>query len=244
MRNPSTFAAGPLATAALAIAQVPAGRLSNLFHVGVPVEQRSAGARGPLTPPNRTFAIWGPIFAANITYAVRAVRRDPGTAANRYAALAFLGNALWTLEAQFRGFTWRSVAIISATAGAAAAGFLGAERRGERLAANALGALAGWLTIAAAANVESTLIQTEGPEPAEVQDTRALVLAGAASAVGLSIAAAGRGNPFYAAALGWGLGGIALRSRREGRRALAGLAVAAAAGVALTTVVARSRRDP
>ena len=233
---------GPLVTAALAVAQVPVGRIANFAKIGVPIEERSRAVRGPLTPPNAAFAIWGPIFAANIAYAARAARRGGGTPANRFAALAFLGNTLWSLEAQLRGFTLRSVAIIIATGAAAAAGFLDAQRRGDRLAANALGALAGWISVAAAGNVESAVIQAEGREPAEVEDTRAVVLATVASGVGVGLALAGRGNRALAAAVGWGLGGVALRSRREGRQTLTAVAVSGVLAVALATVLA-SRND-
>ena len=215
--------------------------MANIAGVGVSIEKRSKAARGPLTPPNAAFAIWGPIFAATIAYAGRAAKHADASAANGWAALAFLGNTLWALEAQLRGLTWRSVAIIGATATAASAGFLQASRRGDRWAANALAGLSGWLTVATATNLESALIQAKGRPSPEIENTRALVLAGAASGVSVSLALLGRGNPFYAAAVGWGLGGVAVRSRREGRDALALVAAAGATAVALASLFSGNR---
>lgn len=229
-----------LTTAALSLAQIPAGRITAFLKVGVPIEQRSHANRGPLTPPDPAFSIWGPIFSGAIFYALRAARRDEDSAVNRWAGLAFLGNTLWELEAQLRGFTGASVAVIASTAAAASAAFLEAERRGERLAANTFAALAGWLTVASAVNVEATLIQKRGRASASAEEGRAVVLASGATGVGVSLALLGRGNPFLAAAMAWGLGGVALRSSREGRKTLAGVAIGGIAAVTLATLLART----
>lgn len=245
---PLTTRAVDVATVAAAAAQPLLGNLAAVTDRGRTIAARSDAVRGALTPPPWAFAIWAPIFLASGTAAVRqAIGRDAGSdttsATQVLAVLAYAGNSAWELEAQYRGLSPRSVGIIGTTLAAAAGGFVMAERRGvapgERLTANTLAALAGWLTLATAVNVESSLNARYGRPDPNIEDQRSLALATAASGVALGLAVAGRGNRYYLSAVGWGLGTVALRAGREGRGKLAGVAVAGLAAVAVASVLAR-----
>lgn len=108
-----------------------------------------------------------------------------------------------------------------------------------RFAANSIGPLAGWLTIAAAANLDSTLVETRGHLPRAVASRRSVALVTAASAAATAITVVTRGNSGYAAAAAWGLGGIVLRNQRESRPNVAAAAATGMCAVALATLLSR-----
>ena len=233
----------------LAVLQPIAGRLTELAGVGKSIEERSDATRGPITPAKGAFAIWGPLFAGNLWLAVKSFfgRRPASSAERRIAwlnSLAFAGNTGWSLQAQLGGLGWPSVAIITSSAAAATAGMLEAEAARPdteftRLAAHTTGPLAGWLTVATFANLDATLTATQGRPSPQRAEARAMALIGGASCVAVACALASKGNPGYAAAAGWGLGGIALRNVRERRPRVAAVAGAGVAGLLLATLAAR-----
>jgi hypothetical protein len=232
---------------ALAALQPLAGRLAQLTGYGVSIERRSEAAHGALTPANGAFAIWGPLFVANIALALRsfgsdAAREPAHRRIMRLNELAFAGNSAWSLQAQFRGLGWPSVAIIfgSATAAIAAtieAQSLAARSAFARFAALTTAPLAGWLTVASFANLDAALAAARASPKHESRHAAALgAAAGAATSV---IALATHGNLGYAAAAGWGLSGIALRNHREWRPAVVRTAAIGLAALAAATWVAR-----
>jgi len=102
-----------------------------------------------------------------------------------------------------------------------------------RAAAHAIAPLAGWLTLAAFANIEATLNET-GRRPRRREEARrALALLGGAQVAAAAIASASRGSPLYTAAVAWGLGGVVLRNLRAQNRV-----VAVAAGIGACAAVA------
>ncbi|MGH8189888.1 MAG: hypothetical protein ACREP2_00390 [Rhodanobacteraceae bacterium] len=236
---------------ALAALQPLAGRLAQITGRGASIEQRADAARGPVTPAKSAFAIWGALFAGNLALAVRSFfrgcREGP---ANKWIAwlssTAFAGNTAWSLQAQFAGLGWPSFGIISASAAAANAATILASRADEpsgfaRFAANTMGPLAGWLTVATFANLDSTLIATGGRASRADASRRAVALVGAASLTAAGMAVATRGNLGYAAASAWGLGGVLLRNQQEARPAVARVAAAGLCTVALATLWSRRR---
>lgn len=240
-----------LALLFLSIAQPVAGWLSHFTHRGKTIEERSDAAGGRVTPAKGAFAIWGPLFAGNVALAVRSFFRSRfETPLNRWiawlSATAFAGNTAWGVQAQFGGLGWPSFAIISASAIAASAATIASERAAmdtgfARLAANTTGPLAGWLTVATFANLESTLNETQGRLPERAATRRAVALVGAASAAATGMAIATRGNPGYAAAAAWGLGGVMLRNQRESRPEVATAATIGLCTVAVATLFCRRR---
>lgn len=234
---------------ALSLVQPVAGRLAQLTHRGVSIEERSDATRGPVTPAKGAFAIWGPLFAGNLALAVRSFfRRRFETPANKWIAwlsgAAFAGNTAWSVQAQFAGLGWPSFGIISGSALAASAATIAAETVADesgfaRVAALTTGPLAGWLTVATFANLDSTLTQTHGRLSEPAASRRAVALVGAASVAATGMAIATRGNLGYAGAAAWGLGGILLRNARESRPAVAATASVGLGAVAMATLLTR-----
>lgn len=234
---------------ALAVLQPIAGRLTELTGVGKSIEERSDDTRGPITPAKGAFAIWGPLFVGNLWLAWKSFfgGRSASRSERRIAwlnSLAFAGNTGWSLQAQFGGLGWPSVAIIATSAAAATAGLIEAETAQPdsgftRLAARTTGPLAGWLTVATFANLDATMTASHGRPSPKQAEKRAMLLIGAASGVAVACSLASKGNPGYAAAAGWGLRGIVLRNIRERRPRVAAIAGAGVAGVLLATLAAR-----
>lgn len=221
-----------VANLALASAQPLAAYVTKLTGRGVSEAERARAVDGPVSPAPGTFVIWLPLFATSIGHGARMVRwRDSRPLPRSVAWLmtaAYSCNTAWSLQAQLRGLGWPSVGIILAAAGSASAALIGAERRvgstgsassqalslEARAAARAIAPLAGWLTLAAFANIEATLNET-GRRPRQPQETRrALALLGGAVAAAAAITRASRGNRLYTAAVAWGLAGVGLRNAR------------------------------
>jgi hypothetical protein len=108
-----------------------------------------------------------------------------------------------------------------------------------RTAAGLLGPLAGWLTVASFANLDATLSARSVRRPSMA---RTYGLLGAASAAAAGLTVASRGNLGNTGAATWGLGGIAVRARRDHNRALAVAAAPGVLTVTATTFVGRQHR--
>ena len=240
-----------LALLSLSLAQPVAGWLAHFTGRGKTIEERSDAAGGMVTPAKGAFAIWGPLFAGNLALAVRSFFRHRfESPLNQWIAwlsgAAFAGNTAWGVQAQFGGLGWPSFGIIAGSAIAASAATVASECVAAdsgfaRVAANTTGPLAGWLTVATFANLDSTLNETQGRLSARAATRRAVVLVGAASAAATGMAIATRGNLGYAAASAWGLGGVVLRSKRESRTDVAMTAAIGLCAVAAATLFSRYR---
>lgn len=236
------------------LAQPLATQLHRATEIGRAETDETDAYAGPVTPAGGAFAIWLPLFIAGVVFSSGMSR--PGRhnhpdieKVEMLAATAFAADTAWTLQAQVRGLGWSSVALIGTAAGSAISAVLIASRHamadsGMRFAARWLGGLAGWLSVASFANLEATLNrQYRRPLPA-AEERRSARLVYAAGAVASLVTWMSRGNMPYAAAAGWGLGGIALRSRRESRRTVEIAAlVAGTAVVVVAAVQSRSRRS-
>lgn len=243
-----------IANLALASAQPLAAYVTKLTGRGVSEAERARAVDGPVSPAPGMFVIWLPLFATSIGHGARMARgRDSGPFPRTVAWLmtaTYSCNTAWSLQAQLRGLGWPSVGIILAAAGSASAALISAERLAAstgssasqalsleaRAATHAIAPLAGWLTLAAFANIEATLNAT-GRRPGEPRETRrALALLGGAVAAAAGITRASRGNRLYTAAVAWGLAGVALRNARARNPVVAtaaGIGACAALGAAV-----------
>lgn len=220
--------------------------------LGDPIQERSDAARTLITPAGWAFAIWGPLFAGSLAFAIYQAlpdQKDNGLLARIGwpAAGAFAAIGMWAVYTQFNALDLGSVAIILT-----ALAFLmtvyrrlvGLDRRftaGERWAAMLpLSALAAWLTAASIVNVAATLRYLGVGEP----DVWPLLAAAIVVVGGVIVSLAlwrGRGNPVYAAVFLWALLAI---NARGGQQASEVAYAAMAAGLLVIGVVLVKFRDP
>lgn len=236
--------------------------IGTLFGIGVfgtRVEEASGGSLSAtatmLAPAVRAFSIWSVIYAGLIGYVVwqwlpanAALPR--ARAIGWLAALTMVLNAAWLLVTQV-GWLWASVAIIVAlalslgvlvkrlTALPAAAGRGWAERI---LVDGSFGLYLGWASIATAANITATLVDSGVNPGRPVSDVLAVAVLAVAAGIGVLLAKALGGRLAVAAAMVWGLSWIAVgRLTTEPQSMLVGVAaVAAALVVAAATVLVRT----
>lgn len=233
--------------AALAVVQAALPALPRLIRRASTEQEQARPPEGPLTPPPGAFAIWGPLFATSLAYPLvrlrGADRRETGTA-DALVGLTFALNSLWSLNSQFRRLDALSVALIGAAATSATAAV---ERStsadpADRARAALVGPLAGWLTVATAANLEVAGNVHRG-RPRRAWETRraAGLLAAASALLGLQ-ARRNHGNLPFAAASGWGLAGILLKAGRERRTAVAVVALLGLTGLGASVLGGRTSR--
>ena len=220
-RKSSAFERSILQRAAVVIAvifQIGATFLPALG-IGEEIGSRSDATRTLVTPAGWAFAIWGPLFAGTVAFAIYqalpAQRRDDLLNSIAWpAAGAFLGNGLWAIYTQLYALSAISVLIIVFTLVclltvyrrlvAFRRDFVTAERW---LVVLPLSALTAWLTAATIVNVSASLkFYGVGSGQANIVLATGVVLVGgviASLAVGR-----GRGNPIYAAVFLWALTAI------------------------------------
>lgn len=261
--SPRVPAGGPALTAAptpadrlriglgllLALLQPPAGGFSALTGLGQPIGAMAAASRTAATPAGWAFAIWTPIFALSVAYcawqALPANRADPLARRAGWPLAACFGlNVLWMLLAQTTGNGWHLVAVIAGVAAFAAAAWLGLRARGDgagegagtrRLLRPLAGLLAGWVALAAFANVAGAARLGTGPG-GTAPAAGLVALAGLATA---ALAWRGRGDPWFAGAVLWGL--LAIAAVNGARPAVLAAAAGAALAVAAASWAARRR---
>jgi hypothetical protein len=236
-------------TLALAAAQPLSTRMAQWTGRGKGEIEQAAATEGPVTPAGWAFVIWVPLFAGSLAYAttdLRRVRAGQATsdAAGWWANAALVGNVAWSLNAQFRRLDEVSVALILGSASAATTSVAIAERdlAGEagRAASRYVGPLAGWLCVAAFANIETTRNLRRGrPEDGDAV-RRAVPLLVAAATVGSAAAVVVRGNPLFALAACWGQVGIAVKALQRRQNPVATAAAVGALAVATSSAIARS----
>ncbi|HEX8389732.1 MAG TPA: hypothetical protein VF636_11995, partial [Sphingomonas sp.] len=81
-------------------AQVIAGQASRIFGGGRPIEKRALDTDNPVIPFPPAFAIWGPIFGANLAHAARGYARRDEPLIRRtgwLSAAALAGDTAWEL---------------------------------------------------------------------------------------------------------------------------------------------------
>ena len=219
----------------LAVAQALAAYWPELRGAPHTITSRSAAVETPVVPWGPFFAVWLLLFAACLGFAGwHAAHGAMGPAALGWLAAAlFAGNVLWEVWVPRRGFDRWSVAIIGAELALALAALAVTVRWAPEGWAFWLGAVplqlfAGWVAVAAFANLSSTM-KAEGVHAP-------WVLLGGAVAVVVGVAA-WSGAAAFAATAAWGLAGIATKAARGRSWAFAatagGGAAAALAAAAL-----------
>ncbi|MEO3932283.1 hypothetical protein WMO79_05650 [Micrococcaceae bacterium Sec7.4] len=215
------------------------------FLVGVSGDYGDATTSPSLVvPANYAFSIWAPIYAGLFSHAVYqalpAQRRDPVLRRTGWAtacAVGLSGFWVWTQDVPALELT-----LIAATTAAALTAYLRAapaqaeagSARDRWLVQIPLGLFGGWITVATVAGGGEALLAAGISAPgAEVWSAAALVAAGG----GAAALAWRRPVSFaYAAAVAWGLAGVAVRVFPQhpvpGAAALLAGAAVAAAGVA------------
>lgn len=202
------------ALVALSLAEFAVGFLPRLG-IGTEVGARSAVTANSVTPAGYAFSIWGVIFLTLIAYAVVYAWRGTNAKVARRLAIAMAANALWSLYVQSFAIDFISVAIITVglTAALLALGAaVSSDQSGlERMLARAgAGLLAGWLTVAAAANIAAAM-QYAGMSFGDLGEPVVALLLLLAFG-GLAILTAGRTRSYYyAAAAIWGLAAVAVK---------------------------------
>lgn len=206
---------------------------------GRPEVDQARELEGPITPANGAFVIWAPIFTCVLAYGVQRVRfRDEleDTRAETLVRASLIGNILWSLNAQFKDFGWQSLALIGGsaiTASGAVARYARVHPENDlaRSYSYLLAPLAGWLSVATFANLETTQRATGARSQDILTPPVTLLLAAAATVGGV---AATKGNVIYSTAAAWGLAGIARKNAGSAPR-LAALAAAGLIAVSIAT---------
>jgi hypothetical protein len=202
-------------------------------------------------PANYAFAIWLPIYAGAVGYAVHqarpSTRRNPLLRRTGAAVAASVGlSGLWVRAPR----PLLQVPLILATTSTALLGYARAAPadEAERRSASArwlvrapLGLFSGWITLAAVAATTELLAAAGTPVPAPGPDVwgSAALAAATAAAAGLT-----RRLPVsagYPAAVAWGLAGVAART--AGRYPLPGATAALGAGTVALAGIRSSRRS-
>lgn len=217
----------PVADLVLAAALPLSTQAARLTGHGRPETARARDAEGPITPAAGAFAIWAPIFGCLAAYGVQRIRlREDTRAAHVLASAAMAASVAWNFDTQLAGINPASVGLIATSATTATAAVAAFERANTPLARAGRGLLApfaGWLSVATFANLEATKRMSP------------YALLGGATAAVLAGVEATRGNPLYAAAAAWGLGGIVVKHVRT-RPRLAALAALGLAAVVAATI--------
>ncbi len=230
------------------VVQIGAGFLPRIG-IGEFIGDRSDAVRTLITPAGWAFAIWGPLFALSVVFAVwqalPAQRTNALLARIGWpAVIAFAAQGVWSIYTQLDNLTAMSVIIILVSLG----GLLIVLRalvaapvlsRSERVfAAPAFSALAAWLTAASIVNVSASLryhgigVGSASGEPAPVVATAMIVIGTIIAAIA---AARVRGAPLYGLVFAWAL--IAINAAGGQRYPVLGWAALGGVAVVLAVTV-------
>lgn len=233
------------------------GTLFGTGVIGTRVEEASGGSLSAtatlIAPAVPAFSIWSVIYLGLIAYVVwqwlPANTMSPRLrSTGLLAALSMILNAVWLLVTQV-GWLWVSVVVILALA--ATLGVL-VRRLGssagvsmvERVIVDGTyGLYLGWVSVATAANITATLVDS-GVNPAiGIAQWIAVVVVAVAAAIGVVLARTLGGRIGVALAMAWGLGWIAVgRLTNEPASSVVGVAaIIAAVVVAAAAVLVRTR---
>ncbi|MUN63129.1 hypothetical protein GMA12_08250 [Kocuria sediminis] len=226
------------------------------FVLGVSGDYGDAAAGpSPVVPANYAFVIWGPIYAGLFGHAVHqalpARRRDPVLRRTGWPTACAVGlSGLWVWAQDLPALQLPLIAVTAAAAVVActrAAPTDPAEAASVRdrwLVRVPLGLFSGWITVATVAGGGEALIASGISAPWPGAAAWAAAALAAAGAAGAALAWWRPVSLSCAAAVTWGLAGVAVRVLPQnpvpGTAALLAGAAVAAAGV----LGARRRRTP
>ena len=216
---------------------------------GTPIAQAAGGALGAdatyLAPATGAFSIWSVVYAGLGAYTVwqwlpaqRASDRQRSL--GWLAAASLLLNAAWILSIQ-AGWLGFSVLVIIVLLAVLALCFARYARNpaGTWIEAvvvdGTLGLYLGWVAVATCANIAAALTAAGFDGFGWPPEAWSITVLAVAAAVGVALAAYGRGRLAPAAALAWGLSWIAV-SRVSGETLSPGTAVAAVAAAAVVVL--------
>lgn len=220
------------------------------FGLGRPIGELSAASQTPVVPDGYAFAIWGPIFALSIAWAVwqaLPANRD-SEAARRLGwplGLAAAFNCLWMLVATFTENGFHLVAIIAGCAGFALAAAWGArDLAGGVVVRWVVVPLAmvqaGWLSAAFFVNFAGAQ-KARGVGWLGLDETSgAMLVIVLAGCIAAGVARLLRANLFYAGAVVWALVAVVV-ANLGGNQINVPAAISAAGMVALIGWTVRRR---
>lgn len=224
---------------------------------GVPIGEAAGGALSadatPIAPAVPAFAIWTPIYAGLVTYAIwQVLPRRKAESRQRLLgypiAASLLLNAAWILSVQ-RGWLALSVIVIVLLLAVLAYAYricilsCPAGRVEAVVVDGVVGLYLGWVCVATAANIASLLMVDGFSGWGISSDIWAVLVIDAAGLVGVALALRDRGRWAPTVSLCWGLVWIAV-ARLGGDLQSPAAAIAAFASTAvvlLATLVSRSR---
>lgn len=222
---------------------------------GTPIAQAAGGALNAdatyLAPASGAFSIWSVIYTGLGAYTVWQWLPSQRTSARQRSlgwlvAASLLLNAGWILSVQ-AGWVAVSVVVIVVLLAVLAACFARYARTPARnwLEAIAvdgtLGLYLGWVAVATCANIAAALTDAGWNGFGLAPEVWSIAVLAVVAALGVALAAYGRGRLAPAAALAWGLSWIAV-SRLNGELLSTGTAVAAVAAAAVVALAAVAYR--
>ncbi len=227
-----------------ALGAIAAGYAQVALGIGQTPAEFAADSDATLKVATWAFAIWGVIYLGLVIYAVYRLVA-PGTAFLRRMAwpslAAMIGIGTWIFAAAWDLEYLTIVLIVGSAASlivplmAAGPTLDGAEGRQRLLAAWPLGLLAGWLTIASAANI-LTVLTGNGQLPAFLSPT-GWAIAAVVLVILIAVAMLRATRLFaYAIPIIWGLAGV-FAAEQARNPTLAWTAAAAGAGLLLLAVI-------
>lgn len=205
----------------------------------------AAGGDPPIVPAGYAFAIWGPIYAGSLGYAI--VQAWPGRTTDPAfrrggwgAAVAFVATATWLLVAVAPSLVPVTVPVFAVIG----AGLLVARRalrdaplasrRDRWLVRAPISVFLGWTSVAIFANT-ATVLRGLGLTRAGAETALCVGLLAAATGTAAAITRWTRGDGWYAGTVLWALAGIVVANVTGGRGA--GDPVVAAVALAGALVV-------
>ena len=238
-----------------AIAQTLFAFLPEILDWSVSISTRAREYETVLSPAGPAFAIWGPLFLGCLGFAIfhafPAQLRDPLTARVGWLAFAsFAGNATWALHQPIFGPGFVSFAILLAIAAPLLAAIRIVNKArpvppGRLIAFAPLFALAGWITIAAAAGFSLALNFNDVNPLGLAETTGALLLLAGWALLALPLTWGNR-SIIFAGPIAWGLFWIHAANRTRGEDVLATGAIALAVLIVVAALAGKlaARRAP
>ncbi|MHA6523625.1 TspO/MBR family protein [Tessaracoccus sp. G1721] len=234
------------------------GTLFGIGVIGTRVEESSGGSLSAtatlIAPAVNAFSIWSVIYAGLIAYVVW--QWLPANTTSRrarsigwLAAASMVLNASWLLVTQV-GWLWASVAVIVALAlvlgelvrrltaipAAEGSGPAWVERF---IVDGSFGLYLGWVSVATAANITATLVDSGVNPAAPASEYLAVAVLAVAATLGVILARSFGGRFAVAAAMAWGLSWIAVgRLTDAPESTITGVAAGVAAAVVVAAALA------
>ena len=197
------------------------------FGIGIGIGDRSTGDSSPIGPIYWAFFIWFLIFPACIAYGI--YQAFPAQRENEilrsiglYTASAFIGVTAYALVAQFGGSDWVLIAIFVWILASLLSAFFRLTDYDSRLTQREryivlapISLLTGWVSLAILVNLADALKISGIIQPGTVETVFSVVLLLIALLIASFIIRKGKGNPWYAFPVIWGLIGVIIANIQE-----------------------------